>query len=79
MVESSFTNYVVVVSSHVAVTKTPDFRPAFNKDFLEIEKDRECGFTLKCVRDMIRICSQKHGIDKCSQHSQIIWPFELNG
>ena len=33
----------------------------------------ECGFTLKCVRDMIRTYSQMHRTDKYSQHSSIIW------
>ena len=38
----------------------------------------ECGFTLKRVRDMIRIYSQMHRTDKYSQHSSIIWPVWLN-
>ena len=36
------------------------------------------GFTLKCVRDMIRAYSQMHRIDKYSQHNAIIWPVWLN-
>ena len=40
---------------------------------------KECGFTLKRVRDMIRTCSQMHYTDKYSQHSSIIWPVWLNG
>ena len=32
----------------------------------------ECGFTLKCVRDMTRTYSQMHRTDKYSEHSSII-------
>ena len=39
----------------------------------------EHGFTLKCIRDMIRTFSQMHRTDKYSQHSSIIWPVWLNG
>ena len=39
----------------------------------------ECGFTLKCVRDMIITYSQMHRTDKYSQHSSIIWPVWPNG
>ena len=38
-------------SSPVAVTS--DLAPASSKKFLEIQATRECGFTLKHVRDMI--------------------------
>ena len=32
--------------------------PASTKEFLDIQATIECRFTLKCVRDMIRIYSQ---------------------
>ena len=38
-----------------------------------------CGFTLKCVRDMIITYSQTHRTDKFSQYSSINWPVWLNG
>ena len=31
-----------------------------SKDFLDIQATIECGFTLKCVRDMIRTQSQNN-------------------
>ena len=40
----------------------------------------KCGFTLKCVRDMIRTYSQLQHTGKYSEHSSIIWsvwPFRL--
>ena len=37
-----------------------------------------CGFTLKRVRDMVRIYSQMHLTDKYSQHTSIIRPVLLN-
>ena len=66
-------------SSPVAVTYTYDFVPASSKDFLDIQATIECGFTLKCVRDMTRTYSQMHRTDKYSEHSSIIWPVWLNG
>ena len=41
---------------------------AFQREFTL----KECGFTLKRVRDMIRTYSQMHRTDKYSQHSSII-------
>ena len=38
--------------------KTSDFAPASSKEFLDIQATIECGFTLKCVRDITRIYSQ---------------------
>ena len=32
--------------------------PVLSKVFLDIQATMECGFTLKCVCDMIRTCSQ---------------------
>ena len=42
--------------------KTSDFAPALSKAFLDIQANIERGFTLKRVRDMIRIYSQCPGI-----------------
>ena len=70
---------VVVGSNPVAVTSPSDFAPASSKEFLDIQATIECGFTLKCVRDMIKTYSQMHRTDKYSQHSSIIWPAWLNG
>ena len=42
-------------SSPGAVTSTSDFAPVSSKEFLDIQATIECGFTLKRVRDMIRI------------------------
>ena len=49
---------MVVGSSPVAVTCTLDIALASSKQFLDIQATTECGFTLKCVRDMIRTYSQ---------------------
>ena len=41
--------------------------PVSSKKFLDIQENIECGFTLKCVRDMIRTCStMKQYINKTS-------------
>ena len=53
--------------------------PVVSKDFLDIQATIGGGFTLKVVRDMIRIYSQMHRTDKYGQHSWIIWPVWLNG
>ena len=53
--------------------------PASSKEFLDIQATIECGFTLKCMYNMIRSYSQIHHTDKYSQHSSIIWPVLLNG
>ena len=55
------------------------FPPALSKEFLDIQATIECGFTLKCVRDMTRTYSQMHRTDKYSEHSSIIWPVWPNG
>ena len=54
MVERSFTNYVVVGLSPVAVIFTSDIAPVLSKEFLDIQATIECGYTLKRVRDMIK-------------------------
>ena len=58
MVECLFKNQVVLGSNPVAVTSPSDFAPASSKEFLDIQATIECGFTLKCVRDMTRTYSQ---------------------
>ena len=44
------------------------------KEVLGVQANIECGFTLKSLRDMIKIYSQMHHTDKHSQHSSIICP-----
>ena len=44
---------MVVGSSPVAVTETPDLVPVSSKEFLDIQATIQCDFTLKRVRDMI--------------------------
>ena len=39
--------------------KASDFQPPSSKEFLNIQAALECGFTLKRVRDMIQIYSQR--------------------
>ena len=77
MIKCSFKNYVTVGSCPVAVTS--DFVLVSSKDFLDIQATIECGFTLKCISDMMRTYSQMHGTDKYSQHSSTSWPVSLNG
>ena len=48
---------MVISSSAVAVTQTLDFPPVLSEEFLDIQETIDCGFTLKCVRDMIRTYS----------------------
>ena len=48
--------------------------PASSKEFLDIQATIECGFTLKCIRDVTRTYHQMHCTDKYSQQSSIIWP-----
>ena len=49
-----------------------------SEEFLNIQTARECGFTLKRARDIIRTYSQMHRTDKYSQHGAIIWSVWLN-
>ena len=65
---------MVVGSSPVAVTDTSDIALVLIKKFLDIQANRECRFTVKCVRDMTGTYSQMHRTDKYSQHSSMIWP-----
>ena len=41
-------------SRPVAVISTSDVAPVLSKAFLDTKATIECGFTLKCVRDMVR-------------------------
>ena len=50
------------IQSSCSHFKTSDFAPASSKEFLDIQANIERGFTLKRVRDMIRIYSQCPGI-----------------
>ena len=59
--------------------KTSDMAPVSRKEFLDIQAKIECGFTLNCLRDMIKTCSQMHRTDKYSQKNSVIWPVWLNG
>ena len=86
MVECSFTNYAVLGSSPVTVTKT--FAIPSSKEFLDIQANIECGFNLKRVHDTKRRYCQIYRTDKYSEHTYIIWPvwrigwvfvYELNG
>ena len=70
---------MVVGSIPVAVIKFSDIKPVSSKRLLDIETTKECGFTMKRVRYMIRTYSQVQGTDKYSQKSSIIWPVWLNG
>ena len=49
---------MVVGSSSVVVTKTSDVAPVSSKEFLDIQPNIECGFTLKRVHDMIKTYSK---------------------
>ena len=64
MVECLFREKVLVGWCPVGVTYTLDFAPASKKEFFEIQATLECGFTLKCLREMIRGYSQMHRTDK---------------
>ena len=72
MIEGLFTDYVVVGSSALAVSKPSDFPTISRKEFVDIQATRECGFTLKHVRDMTRTCSESHRTDKYTQLSSVI-------
>ena len=45
---------MVLGSSPLAVTSPSDFAPAWRKEFLDVQTNIDCGFTLKRVRDMAR-------------------------
>ena len=50
-----------------------------SKEFFDIQVTIQCRFTLKRVRDIIRICSLMHHTDNYSHHSSIIWSVWVNG
>ena len=66
MVEYSFSNYVVLGSSPIAVTSTSDFVHVSSKKFLDIHAIIECGFTTKRKCDIIETYSQIHRTDEYS-------------
>ena len=66
MVQRFFTNEAAAGSSPVAVTSTSDIAHVSSKEFLHIQANVECGFTLKHVRDIIRTYSQMHCTEKYS-------------
>ena len=58
----------------------------FEQEFLDVQATIECGFTLKCVREMTRTYIQMHRTDKYSQIlRRPVWingwvfVYELNG
>ena len=51
---------------------TSDFAAVSGQEFLDVQAALECGFTLKCVRDMLSTYSQMNRTDKYSQISSII-------
>ena len=53
--------------------------PISSKEFLDIEANIECGFSLKRVPDMMRGYSQMYRTDKYSQLSSIICSVWQNG
>ena len=55
------------------------YRVCFTKKFLDIQANGECGFTLKCVRNIIITYSQMHRTDNYSQFSSVIWSVWPNG
>ena len=70
---------MVVCSSEVAVTYSSDFTFVKSKEFLEIQANIECGFTVKRLRDMTTTYCQMQRAAKYSQYSSIIWSVGLNG
>ena len=53
---------MVVGSSPVAVTSASHIAHVSKNEFLVIQANIECGFTMKGVGDMIRTYSQMHRI-----------------
>ena len=52
--------------SPVGLTETSDVASALSKEFVDIQVTVKCRFTLKCVRDKIRIYSQTQNADRYS-------------
>ena len=66
---------VLLGLSPVAVTQTSDIAFLWSKEFLDIQANIKCGFTLKRVHDMVY--SQMHPTNKYSKLSSInssVWP-----
>ena len=70
---------MILDSSPVAITQISGIAPASSKEFLDIKATIECGFTMKCVRDVTRTYSQMHATDKYTEHTWTIWPVGPNG
>ena len=73
MVARSLTNYMVVILVPGAVISTLDIATVSSKQFLNIQANIECGFSLKHVRDKRITYSQMNRKDKYSEFSSIIW------
>ena len=64
---------MVVDLGPVKIISTVDIATVSSKQFLNIQANIECGFTLKRLRDKRRTYSQMNRKDKFSQFSSIIW------
>ena len=76
--------YVIIMSRTLLKVNlhsivTSDIAPVVSKEFLDIQTNIECRFTLKRELDEIIMYSQMHFTDICLQHSSIIRPVWLNG
>ena len=56
---------MVVGFNPIAVNYISDI-PVLNREFIDIKANRETGFSLKCVLDMIAIYKQIHRTEKYS-------------
>ena len=75
-----FLSCQVRVSERIHTLQLPEWQGTpCSKQARNLKLVRECGFTLKRVRDMIRAQSQLYRADKYSEHSSIIWSFWPNG
>ena len=79
MVEYLLTSWLILCSIPLLVTKTSDFTCASSKEFDDIQATTECGFTLKCVRDMRSTYSQMNRQYKYWELSSVIWLHWRNG
>ena len=55
------------------MTYTSDLAPNLIKEFVDIWANIECGFTLKCIRDMRLTYTQMNCRDKYSEIISIVW------
>ena len=53
---------IVTATGLRACFEQGDFAPASSKEFLDIQANIECGFTLKRVRDMTRTYSYEYSV-----------------